>query len=581
MVVKLILNEIHTDKELKLKQGKYLDEDIFIKKLINEDTDAYDNKGNLIFKFRKKVIVEELKENGWNSFEKPALQNSNSRGGSAGKIDIDGIYFNKYIKDLTLIKKNGYDYNPYHGSKMTKQVPVYSTALGNYDVQKRFGVEHPCRMTLLTKKFYNNMVQGIPYLQKLSDTYKDLKPDKWEEQYNTAKKGNWNIGDTAFSTITINKNFQTAVHKDKGDFGGWGVLSVLEDGKYEGGYFMLPNYEVGIDIRDGDVLVADVHKYHTNSRFWTTPEQDKYNDVNLKRYINHIPTTPIKGSEFKFTRLSFVCYLRSKMGECKDECFEPIKQSIPYKIVIPSYQRSKELKLKTLLFLNNHKIKNKDIFIFIRSDDNKLDDYMLLKNEGYNIVVTNNVKGIGRTHNYITKYFEPDEFIIELDDDVLDIINKDKQSITNFEEEMMLMKDKMIENKLSYGGLYSCPNTYFMKKENFMDDYTYNLRYCLGLCRLRFIRKDVVLQTNYCEDFENNILYYIRDGGILRNNTIVGITKNYALGGCNGDGRTNETERIDKQFLADTYPEYCRLYVRKNGKTDLRLKHYKSKKSSK
>ena len=35
------------------------------------------------------------------------------------------------------------------------------------------------------------------------------------------------------------------------------------------------------------------------------------------------------------------------------------------KYVIPSYKRSEKLKLLSLRFLNSHKIKNEDIFIFV------------------------------------------------------------------------------------------------------------------------------------------------------------------------------------------------------------------------
>jgi len=109
-------------------------------------------------------------------------------------------------------------------------------------------------------------------------------------------------------------------------------------------------------------------------------------------------------------------------------------------------------------------------------------------------------------------------------------------------------------------------------------EYTTDLRYLLGIFRIRRICKDIVLNTNYSEDFENCILHYIRDGKILKCNWLCGKTKNYATGGCNGDGRNIETEKNDKVFLSEKYPQYCRLFQRKNQRWDLRLKHYKSKK---
>jgi len=105
------------------------------------------------------------------------------------------------------------------------------------------------------------------------------------------------------------------------------------------------------------------------------------------------------------------------------------------------------------------------------------------------------------------------------------------------------------------------------------NQYTYDLRYMLGLLRIRSIKKDIILSTNYSEDFENAILHYIRDSQILKNNWIAGITSNYSPGGCDGDGRNIETEKKDKEYLANTYPEYCKLFQRKkNGRWDLRLR---------
>ena len=105
-------------------------------------------------------------------------------------------------------------------------------------------------------------------------------------------------------------------------------------------------------------------------------------------------------------------------------------------------------------------------------------------------------------------------------------------------------------------------------------EYTTGLCYSLGIFRIRFIRKEIKLVTNYSEDMENNIRHYLRDGKILRCNWLCGKTTNYSIGGCNADGRDNETEKADKVKLHELFPEYTKLFVRKNGRTDLRLKDY-------
>jgi hypothetical protein len=104
-------------------------------------------------------------------------------------------------------------------------------------------------------------------------------------------KSDWVVPGTAFTTITVNMNFRTAVHKDAGDLKqGFGVLSVLEAGDYSGCYLVFPQYRVAVDMRSADVLLCDVHEWHGN--------------------------TPLVGKKGKYQRISVVLYYREKMFKC-------------------------------------------------------------------------------------------------------------------------------------------------------------------------------------------------------------------------------------------------------------------------
>tara|TARA_R110001592_G_scaffold362310_1_gene675719 strand:- start:701 stop:1426 length:726 start_codon:yes stop_codon:yes gene_type:complete len=240
------------------------------------------------------------------------------------------------------------------------------------------------------------------------------------------------------------------------------------------------------------------------------------------------------------------------------------------KFVIPSYQRPQGLLNKTLKYLDFMNIDRSDVYIFIREDDKFIEEYMSIPAVN---VVPIDIKGIGETHNYITHHFDEDEFIVEIDDDLEYIVDQERKQIEDFRGMCEEMKEKMEFVGCSYGGTYAVCNPMFMSK---CEQYTTDLRYCLGCLRFRFIRKDIKLETNFSEDFENCILHFLRDGKILKNNWIAPKTKNYNIGGCDGDGRNNETEKKDKQYLADKYFMYCRIFQRKNGKWDLRLKEYKN-----
>jgi len=240
------------------------------------------------------------------------------------------------------------------------------------------------------------------------------------------------------------------------------------------------------------------------------------------------------------------------------------------KYVIPSFQRAEVFQDKTLKYLDSMDIGRGDVYVFIREDDQDYEKYNSI--EGINVLALD-IKGIGETHNYITSHFEEGEFIIEIDDDLEKIVDNERNPIESFSTLCEEMKSKMEEVGASYGGTYSVANPMFMSK---CQEFTTDLRYMLGCLRFRFIRKDIKLKTNYAEDFENCILHFIRDKKILKNNWIAPITKNYADGGCNGDGRDFTSEQNDKKYLADKYPLYCRYFERKNGKPDCRVREYKN-----
>ena len=202
------------------------------------------------------------------------------------------------------------------------------------------------------------------------------------------------------------------------------------------------------------------------------------------------------------------------------------------KFVIPSFQRPQKFQDQTLSYLLKHKVPKKQIYTFLRTDDEHLEDYLKIKE--VNHVVTE-IKGIGNTHNYITEYFNENDFIVEIDDDLLDLIDKNRNSVEDFLQLCYKMRMIMLHTGISYGGTYQCDNTMFMSQ---CGEFTTDLRYMLGCLRFRFVRKDIQLATNYSEDFENCILHYIKDGKILKNNWIAPKTKNYSEAGCDRDWET-------------------------------------------
>lgn len=81
------------------------------------------------------------------------------------------------------------------------------------------------------------------------------------------------IADTAFTTVTISRDFPTAVHRDRGDLAAeFGVMAAVRAGEFGGCYLGFPKFRVAVDRRTTDVLLADVHEAHGNTDLVGTPE---------------------------------------------------------------------------------------------------------------------------------------------------------------------------------------------------------------------------------------------------------------------------------------------------------------------
>lgn len=172
--------------------------------------------------------------------------------------------------------------------KYERSNPVHSTIAGYIDSPNN---KYPCRMTQFSKKYFDAYQQGLPMIRTISNTFKETLPLQYANQLEYVKKTKYCIEETVFTTVTINYNFQTALHVDKGDCKeGFGTLVVCSN-KIHGGYIMFPRFNIGIVVNTGDILFMDVHEYHCNSKL-EVPLEDSY-------------------------RLSFVCYLRTRLLDCR------------------------------------------------------------------------------------------------------------------------------------------------------------------------------------------------------------------------------------------------------------------------
>ncbi len=252
-------------------KGTHLGEGDYWTLIRGEDVDVLKPDGSTLLKFCYLALPAVVCKDAYPALRKAARETRN-RGTAAGS------------GSMRPIREDG------SRSNTSESEPVSSGIIGAMDASPRFPV---CRTTAFTRQHMDKWRTAQPFLRAVSSVFQSECPERfavqmavWNETPDQVK-----IRGTVFTTVTVNKNFQTAVHKDEGDLHkGFGVMSVLSAGNYSGGYLVFPKYRVAVDMRTRDVLLADVHEYHGN--------------------------TPIVGVTGEFERVSTVLYYRSNMRFC-------------------------------------------------------------------------------------------------------------------------------------------------------------------------------------------------------------------------------------------------------------------------
>ena len=157
------------------------------------------------------------------------------------------------------------------------------------------------RATAYTQHSYDKFKLSFPFLQTLDRGFAELLPTRHAAQREAANKIDpaFLVPETVFTTITVNKTFRTAAHRDAGDFsnGLSNLLVLSNNGNYTGGYLILPEVRIAVNVRPGDLLLVNNHEYiHGN--------------------------TPIELQDDVAERISLVCYLREKMLELGSKEYE-------------------------------------------------------------------------------------------------------------------------------------------------------------------------------------------------------------------------------------------------------------------
>jgi len=208
---------------------------------------------------------------------------------------VDNIAGSKIREDATWVLNNLI-------SDTTYANPVDSGIAGWFDRYPRIPYG---RATAYTAQNFERFKLCYPFMGQLSKGFEELLPSRWKKQMVAADQldPGFRIPGTPFTTITVNKNFRTAAHRDAGDLArGFSNLTVVaKTNDYSGAYLVLPEVRAAVNIRPGDLLLVANHDFiHGNT-----------------------PIVAPAGAELE--RISLVCYFREAMLELGSKDYEDLR----------------------------------------------------------------------------------------------------------------------------------------------------------------------------------------------------------------------------------------------------------------
>ena len=135
-------------------------------------------------------------------------------------------------------------------------------------------------------------------------------------------------------------------------------------------------------------------------------------------------------------------------------------------IAIPSYKRAKTVRDKTLTTLTRLNVNPSVVTIFVGDAEQEVEYREVLKNTPYkNIVV--GVPGMGAIRNFIQNYYPEDTYILNLDDDLIEINRrlgeKTLGQIADLNEIVREGFEACEREGARLWGIYAASNPFFMK----------------------------------------------------------------------------------------------------------------------
>lgn len=213
--------------------------------LVDEDCIITREDGSLLAVLLKGALDNEKANEAWSAVEGDSFW-TNNRGTATGA---------EYVKKNKQIV-------------VKKEDEVQSGILGFYERTSRMPYCRACAWNLNNP---SKMKMMVPMVEQVDALLKKHAPERYEKQAIFARKAHKDflIGNTNFSTLTVNKNFRTAYHKDVGNVEhGISAMTVIKQGRWSGANLCFPAYEIAVKLDHRDVIIFDPHEFHGNTELY-------------------------------------------------------------------------------------------------------------------------------------------------------------------------------------------------------------------------------------------------------------------------------------------------------------------------
>lgn len=252
-----------------------------------------------------------------------------------------------------------------------------------------------------------------------------------------------------------------------------------------------------------------------------------------------------------------------------------------YQIAIPSYKRPNYLVSQTLQTLKRLGSEFSNVTVFVANKEEKLIYDTAIEGAGMSVKTVVGVPGlINQRVWYNTEYYEKGTPILNLDDDIAKIVQKNGDKIKDYEGSIDELAEAGFNLCEKYGarlwGINAVSNGFFMK-----DTATVGLRYVCGIFHGSYAGdeslcgKDRAMESSG-EDFETTLRNFQIYGKVVRLDGYAPKTKYFAQGGIQAEiGGKEERKKEHGEALeriALRYPDWASTYEKAGGVTNIRLK---------